>query len=51
MRTPLSHFLLPASLVIVLSILGTSVIAAPIAPPPGGYTGGIFSYYFKNIIE
>jgi hypothetical protein len=33
------------------AIASTSVYALPSAPPPGGYTGGVFSYYFRNIVE
>jgi hypothetical protein len=39
------------SLTLLSATLSVSVSALPSAPPPGGYTGGVFAHYFQNIIE
>lgn len=49
----LSRTLSLLSLIAILSgtISTSALAAAPTTPPPGGYTGGLFSQYFQNIVE
>ena len=49
MRT--SSFFTSLIAVVVIQVTTSISYAVPSSPPLGGYTGGLFSVYFRNIVE